>query len=244
MPLPSVSTPKYELTVPSTKEVVKFRPFLVKEEKILLMASESKDQKQVVNALRDVLAGCITSENKLDVMTLPTFDLQYIFLKLRAKSVGEVSELTVLCPSCESVSPAEIDLGNVEVTFPEGHTKEIPITDEVGLVMRYPTFEMMESQKNVDAENIESVINVLSMCVDSIYDKDNIYTRKDYSDNDFKDFVYSLTQSDLTKMQQFFDTMPNMEHELKFMCTKCKEQQSVVLRSLDDFFTSDSAMSR
>ena len=229
MPLPSVSTPKYELTVPSTKEVVKFRPFLVKEEKILLMASESKDQKQVVNALRDVLAGCITSENKLDVMTLPTFDLQYIFLKLRAKSVGEVSELTVLCPKCESVSPAEIDLGDVEVTFPEGHAKEIPITDEVGLVMRYPTFEMMESQ---------------SMCVDSIYDKDNIYTRKDYSDNDFKDFVYSLTQSDLTKMQQFFDTMPNMEHELKFMCTKCKEQQSVVLRSLDDFFTSDSAMSR
>ena len=244
MPLPSVSTPKYELTIPSTKKKVKFRPFLVREEKILLMASESKNQKQIVNALRDVLAGCIDSgKDKLDVMSLPTFDLQYIFLKLRSKSVGEIVDITVKCPKCESVNPTQLDLSEVEISYPEDHVKEIQITDAVGIVMRYPTFEMVEGNKNIDTNDIDSVIDVLSLCIEQIYDQENVYGRKDYTDKDFKDFVYSLTQSDLTKMQSFFDTMPAMKHELNFTCIKCEAKESVTLESLDDFFTSDSPTS-
>jgi hypothetical protein len=244
MSLPIVKAPKYELTIPSTKQKVKFRPFVVKEEKILLMAAESKDQKQIVNALRDVLGACIDSgKDKLDVMGLPTFDLQYIFLKLRAKSVGENVDLTVMCPKCEAVNPASIDLSEVEITYPEGHTTKIQLTDDVGIVMRYPTFEMMESNKEIDTENIDSIIEVLSMCIDQIYDKENVYGRKEYTDTDFQEFVYSLTQQDLVKMQGFFDTMPTMKHELNFTCIKCGEKETVILRSLDDFFTSDSPMS-
>ena len=244
MSLPIVRAPKYELTIPSTKQKVKFRPFVVKEEKILLMAAESKNQKQIVNALRDVLGACIDSgKDKLDVLALPTFDLQYIFLKLRSKSVGEQVDLTVMCPSCEAVNPAQVDLTEIEITYPEGHVTEIQLTDDVGITMRYPTFEMMEKQKNIDTENIDSIIDILSMCIEQIYDKENVYGRKDYTDKDFQEFVYSLTQNDLVKMQGFFDTMPTMQHELNFTCVKCEAKEQVILRSLDDFFTSDSPMS-
>jgi len=242
MGLPIIKSPKYDLVIPSTKQKVKFRPFLVKEEKVLLMAAESKNQKQVVNALRDVIGACVDfgKDKKVDIMSLPTFDLQYIFLQLRSKSVGEQVELTLQCPSCKGVNKTSVDLSLVEINYPEGHKTEIQLSDEVGVVMRYPTFEMLDSVQSLDTSDISSVIELIVICIDKIYDAENIYTRKEYSNDDFTEFVYSLTQSNLEDMQVFFNTMPNMEHEISFNCEHCDKEEKVILRGIEDFFTSGS----
>tara|TARA_Y100000310_G_C20570846_1_gene757934 strand:+ start:160 stop:870 length:711 start_codon:yes stop_codon:yes gene_type:complete len=236
MPLPTLKTPKYELVIPSTQKKVKFRPFLVKEEKILMMAAESQDPKEIVEALRNVFSACVDSKN-LDVSTLPTFDLEYIFLKLRSKSVGETVEATVPCESCGGTIPLTINLSEVEITFTEDHDNKIEFTKDIGVFMRYPNFEMSTEITEGDEESIEEVVHIISMCIDKIYDKDTVYDRNDYTNTDFEEFVMSLTQAEVNKMKVFFDTMPKMEHTIHTKCQKCESESDVVLRSLSDFFT-------
>ena len=235
MPLPTLKTPKYELTIPSTKEKIKFRPFLVKEEKILLMAAESQNPKEIVEALRNVFATCMDSK-KLDVSSLPTFDLEYIFLKLRSKSVGETVEATVVCEECGATTPCSVDLSSVEIKYSDGHESKIEFTKDIGVIMRYPNFEM-SVQISSEEESIEDVVTILALCIDKIYDKDNIYSRNDYSDDEFEEFVLSMTQSEVNKMKMFFDTMPKMEHTVHLKCPKCEKESDIVLRNLNDFFT-------
>lgn len=236
MPLPIVSTPTYEMTIPSTQETVTYRPFLVKEEKVLLMAAESKNSKQIVNAMRKVFGACIESKG-FDITKLPMFDLQYILLHLRSKSVGELAEANLTCPECSTPTPFSVDLSKVEVTTPEDHNCKIQLTDDIGIIMRYPTYEMTEVITKLDEESIDGIITMLAYCIDKIYDAENTYDRKDYSDKDIETFVEQLTQGQFQKIQKFFDTMPSIEHEVDFKCVKCKHEQKMVLRSMEDFFS-------
>ena len=235
MPLPTLKTPKYELTIPSTKEKVKFRPFLVKEEKILLMAAESRDPKEIFESLTTVISECIDKKN-LDINTWPTFDLEYVFLNLRSKSIGETVEISTQCEECNETVITSVDLSKVSVSYNDKHDSKIQLSKDIGVFMKYPNYELT-STVVTDGTEIETLIKLVSMCIDKIYDKDTIYSRTDYTDDEFEDFVLSLTQSDLDKIKQFFDTMPSMEHTETAKCLKCNHETTLEMRNLNDFFT-------
>ncbi len=236
MPLPTLKTPKYELTIPSSQVKVKFRPFLVKEEKILLMAAEGSDPSTMITALQEICGACIEQKN-FDILSLPTFDLEYIFLQLRSKSVGEMVDASSRCTKCDGVVPFEFDISEVSVIFPEDHTDKIELSKEIGLNMRYPTWSMATDLSGVDTDSVDNIFKILTWCIEKIYDKDTVYDRTDYTDSEFEDFVMSLTQPDLTKIRSFFDTMPYIEKKLVTKCPKCEHEDTRILRRMEDFFT-------
>jgi hypothetical protein len=236
MALPKLNTPTYELEVPSTDEKIKYRPFLVKEEKILMIAMESKDNAQIVNAVKDIVSEC--TFNKLDIPSMPMFDVEYIFLNIRAKSVGEVSKLKLLCPDDKKTyADVELDLTEVEVQVGNDHTNKIELTDSMGMIMTYPTIDSFQDSgiKNINAENM---LEVISSCVLQIYENngEKVYQAKDQTKKELTEFIESMNTNQFKQVQAFFDTMPKLKHTVKVKNPKTKKSSDVTLNGLNDFF--------
>ena len=233
MPLPVIHAPHYELTVPSTGQTIQYRPFLVKEEKILLMANEGGEPAEMVRAMKQIIGNCIQDDYNTDNM--PLFDVEYIFLKLRSKSVNEISEVGFQCPTCEVVNKIEIDLSKVEVTTNDNHTNKVELTDDIGLIMKYPQLDSI-NMSDLESADVDTVFNVVSSCIDSIYQDEEIYDSKDYTNDEIADFINNLTQQQFQKVQEFFDTMPKLSHTVDYDCSKCDYNEPLVLEGLQNFF--------
>lgn len=237
MALPSVEVPRYELTLPSQDVKIQFRPFLVKEEKLLLIAMESKDNKEIVSATKEILKAC--TFDKLDIDNLPMFDIEYILLQVRSKSVGEISKFRVLCPDDkETLTEVELDLSTVNVNVDDEHTNKIIVdeTRNLGLVLNYPTLNISQAGFDMDDTNIDAVFDVIISSIDHIYEGDKIYPAKDSTKEELKGFVESMSQEVFKKVKNFFDTMPQLRHEIEVENPKTKIKSKVVFRGLQDFF--------
>ena len=236
MALPKLNTPTYELEVPSTDAKVKYRPFLVKEEKILLIEMESKDNAQIINAVKDIVKSC--TFEKVDVSSMPMFDMEYIFLNIRAKSVGEISKIKVLCPDDKTTyANIELDLTEVEVQVGDDHTNKIELTDDTGMIMTYPTIDSFLDSgiEKIDANNM---LDVIGSCVLQIYENkgEKVYQAKDQTKKELTEFIESMNSGQFRKLQSFFDTMPKLKHTIKVKNPKTKKTSDVKLTGLNDFF--------
>jgi len=236
--LPKVEVPTYELTLPSEDRKVKFRPFLVKEEKILYIAQETGDNKQMVQALKEVVDAC--TFNLLKVENLPIFDVEFIFLQLRAKSVSEIAKFRTICPDDrKTYAEAEIDLTKVEVQVDDDHSNRIIIDEKrnLGIVLKYPTLKNYEfSSKSVDTNDMDKVFNILVDSIDHVFEGETIYPAKDSTKDELKDFIETLPQESFLKIKKFFDTMPKLKHEIEVTNPKTQVVSKIVLQGVSDFF--------
>ena len=236
MALPKLNTPTYELEVPSTDEKIKYRPFLVKEEKILLMAMESKDNAQIINAVKDIVSSC--TFEKLNVATMPMFDMEFIFLNIRAKSVGEVSKLKILCPDDKKTyASVELDLTKVEVQVGDEHSNKIELTDDMGMIMTYPTIDSF-LESGIETVNANNMLDIIGNCVLQIYEQkgEKVYQAKDQTKKELTEFIESMNSGQFKKLQSFFDTMPKLTHTIQVKNPKTKKTSDVKLTGLNDFF--------
>ena len=236
MALPKLTTPTYELEIPSTDAKIKYRPFLVKEEKILMMAMESKKNPDIVQAVKDIVSEC--TFNKIDLSDLPMFDVEYIFLQIRSKSVGEVSKLKLLCPD-DGVTYAdlELDLSEVKVQVGDDHTNKITLDNGMGMIMKYPTIDSFKDSGIQDI-NATNMLEVIGACIQQIYEEEGkkTYDPKDQTQKEVTDFIEQLTTKQFQNVQSFFDTMPKLKHTVKIKNPKTKVESEVVLSGLNDFF--------
>jgi len=232
MSLPVINTPTYNLVVPSSKEEITYRPFLVKEEKILLLALEEEEEKHMVNAVRTIVNNC--TFEKLNVSKLPMFDLEYVFLNIRAKSVGEVASLKLLCQDDgETYADVDIPLDKIEVEFQDDHTNMIDLTDDIKIEMSYPTFEMVEKfQANTTAD----VFKLICKCVKKIYNGEEVLERTDWTNKELNDFLDSLNSKQFQDIQAFFDTMPKLRYTAEYENPKTKKKNKRTLEGLNSFF--------
>jgi len=236
MALPKLDVPIYEMTVPSTDEKIKYRPFLVKEEKILLIAMESGENKDIIQGVKQIVSECIF--NKLKIGNLPMFDIEYMFLRIRAKSVGEVSKLKVLCPDDKKTyANVEIDLTEVEVQVDDSHNNKIELSDEMGVIMKYPSIDLF-SKAGIADINADNMIDVVATCIAQIYDKkgEEVFDSKDSTKKELVDFVEQLNTTQFQDIQKFFDTMPKLTHTVTVKNPKTKKESKVTLSGLNDFF--------
>ena len=240
MALPTIATPTYTLKVPSTNKSITYRPFLVKEEKILLMAMESKEDKDMADALRQIITNCVSTAN-FDAHTLAVFDLEYIFLNLRAKSVGEIAEPTIKCPECDTDITLKVDLTKVKVKKDRKHKAEIPLSENIGVTMKYPDIEdllAMESPMEDGEKEVDRTFTMIMHSIENIWDENSVYAAKDHTEEEINTFLESLTTDHFEKIQAFYDTMPRLEHKIKYKCIneKCDHTDEMILRGLQDFF--------
>jgi len=236
MALPKLEVPIYELTVPSTDEKIKYRPFLIKEEKILLIAMESGANEDVIQAVKQIVSEC--TFNTLKLGNMPMFDVEYIFLQIRSKSVGEVSKLKILCrDDGETYANVEVDLTEIEVQVNDDHTNKIELTDEMGVIMRYPTIDSF-STAGISDITADNMLDVIVACIDKIYDKkgEEVYDSKDSSKKELMDFVEGMNTTQFQDVQAFFDSMPKLRHEVTVVNPKTKVENIVALSGLNDFF--------
>ena len=235
MALPKLTTPTYELEIPSTDEKIKFRPFLVKEEKILLIAMEAKEQSGIISAVKAIVENC--TFGKFNVAKSPMFDVEYVFLNIRAKSVGEISTVNLAClDDKETFVKTEIDLTKVEVEMPKDHSNKVELTDEMGMIMTYPTIDSFSNfEGGINASNM---IDVISSCILQIYDKkgEEVFEAKDSTKKELVDFIEQLNSKQFQDVQGFFDTMPKLTHTVKITNPKTKKESEIVLSGLNDFF--------
>jgi len=245
MALPKIKTPTFELNLPSTGMSVPYRPFLVKEQKILLMALESEDQTEMLRSIKQIINNCVLQE--MDVDSLPMFDLEYMFLKLRAKSVGEVSNLQLGHPTgmnsegeeCEYKTDYELDLMSVEVVKEEGHTNKIILDEEsgVGIVLKYPTLNLAnEIQDAADRSQIEVITDMVVTCVDVIFDNEEVYPASESTHDEIADFLNDLSQEQFEKITDFFSTMPKLKQDITWTCVGCGKEETVELEGMANFF--------
>ena len=238
MPLPIVETQTYELTLPSTDIKVKYRPFLVKEEKILLQAMESQKQNEIVQALKQIVSAC--TFGSLNVNELPTFDLEYIFLNIRAKSVGEVAKLKVLCPDDnQTYADVEVDLTEINVQVDDKHNNNIVIDEnkKIGMIMRYPTLGSIDTEMKIDQKVSAKVLfDIIAKSIYQVYEGDKVFNATDYTKDEMTNFIESLDSKTFLKVQEFYDTMPKLIHEIEVENPKTKVKSKVVLQGLTDFF--------
>ena len=235
MALPRIDSPKYELKVPSTGAVIEYRPYLVKEEKILMMAMETKDQQQMIRALRDVIAGC--TEGKIQVENLAMFDLEYVFLKVRGKSVGETTKVGLKCKSCDHKNEIEINLDDIEVQGEVKKSVKVALTDKIGVVLKYPTVKGIQKQLGKkDGDKAEVTMAAVASSIESIYDENDVYPAENEKAEDLVNFLDSLTSTQFKKISEYFDDMPRLRHEVKFNCASCKAENSQILEGLTNFF--------
>ncbi len=236
MALPKLTTPTYELEVPSTDEKIKYRPFLVKEEKILLIAMESGEQESIISAIKDIVTEC--TYGKLDLGGMPMFDIEYIFLQIRSKSVGEVSTLKLLCPDDrETYVNVDVDLSEVMVHVDKGHNPKIELTEEMGMIMTYPTIDSLTGIEGADI-NTSNMLDVIATCISQIYDKkgEEVFDAKDQTKQELIEFVEQLNTKQFEEVQKFFDTMPKLKHTIEIENPKTKVKNEIVLQGLNDFF--------
>lgn len=244
MALPKIDVPIYSVNLISTGKPIRFRPFSVKEEKIFLMANESDDIQSIVDSTKQVLDNCILDE--IDIDTLPVFDIEYIFLNIRARSIGENINLRYKCNNdikeedseethkCNNVVEIDLNVLEIEPTLNEDNNKKIQITDKMGLVMKYPSLQML---RNYTATNeVDAILDMTIGCIDYIYDSENIYYSKDSSKEELMEFVENLMSRDLEKIKNFFDTMPKIKKDIEFKCNKCGHEELIQIEGIESFF--------
>ena len=236
MALPKLTTPTYELEIPSTDEKIKYRPFLVKEEKILMMALESKSSGDITQAVKDIVSEC--TFNKVNIDLMPMFDVEYIFLNIRSKSVGEVSKLKILCPDDKKTyADVELDLNEVNVQVGEDHTNKIELGNGMGMIMKYPSIDSFKDSgiKDINASNM---LEVISTCILQIFEEEGkkVYDPKDQTKKELTDFIEQLNTKQFKDVQKFFDTMPKLKHEITVKNPKTKIESKITLSGLNDFF--------
>ena len=236
MALPKIGYPTYELELPSTGKSIKYRPFLVKEEKVLLLALESKDEKQVIGAVKDLIKNCVITRIKVD--TLPSFDLEYLFLKIRGASIGENIILTVTClDDNETQVEANINIDDVEVFKPEGHDKKIMFDDKTGVVMRYPSMREFVEREFLQKEmKTEEVYGFIADSIDQIFDDEEVYDSSTTTKKEFRTFVESLTTKQFEKIQKFYETSPKLSHTFKVTNPNTGKESSYTIEGLQSFF--------
>ena len=230
--LPKLDVPNYELEVPSSDKKLKFRPFLVKEEKVLLMALESQDQKEMLQAMKEIIATC--TYEKFDVENSPLFDLEYIFLKIRSKSVGETSTIRVRCNDGKNFAQVEIPLDEVNVQVEEDHTNKIEINKDISVIMDYPKIDVQNVVE--EGQEVVSFFNVIKQCIYQVIDGETVHERTDMEDKDLDDFIGSLTNKHLVQFRKFFDTMPKLKYEVKYKHPKTDKFETKVLEGMQSFF--------
>ena len=243
MALPKLNIATYELIVPSTGQKVEYRPFLVKEEKLLLMAAESSDAKTITNAMKDIIAAC--TNDTLDLKNLAAFDIEYIFLQLRGKSVGDVVEINLKKPNqitcedkgCPNASQMEIDLREVKMETTKIEKPEIELTDEIGIKLNFPGLELVQKYIKPGGElATNDIFNLINECIEYIWDGDEIYKAKDSTKKELNDFIESLSTEQFNKIRDYFESMPRLRHEITWKCSKCEKTSPLVLEGLDSFF--------
>ena len=240
MPLPTIATPTYELILPSTGKKIKYRPFLVKEEKILILALESQDQSEITNAVKDVLKKCIMTRG-IKVDSLPTFDIEYIFLNIRAKSIGESIKVVVKCPD-DGVTevPVTIYVDEIEVSKPEGHTTDIVLDKTMTLRMKYPSLsQFIESNFDVSMtpeETVEKTFKVIADCMDTVFTAEDAWEAKDYTAKERLAFIEQLNSKQYKDVERFFSTMPKLSHSVEVENPNTGVKNTVLLEGLADFF--------
>ena len=233
MALPKLNTLTYELTLPSTGEQLTYRPFLVKEQKALMIAQESEDEKQIENAFAQIIDACTFGE--IDAYTMPMFDIEYVFLQLRGKSVGEKVKLNLLCPDDEKTRvDVEIDLKDIGVQMKKEHTNIVQLTDDISIIMKYPCLADMSG---FDSEGqIQSIFEMIKKCVHEVHDGDDVYPKIDMSEKELDEFIDSMTTEYFEKLSAFFETMPKLQHMVTVKNPKTKKKNEVLIEGLQSFF--------
>ena len=238
MPLPMIATPTYELDLPSTGETIKYRPFLVKEEKLLVLALESEDTKQITNAIKAVLKSCIQTKG-IKIETLPTFDIEYLFLNIRGKSVGEEIEVNVICPDDEETQgPVSINIDDNQIEVTDDHDNKIQLDDSLMMEMKYPSLE--EFIKNnfdfKETNQMDQSFALIASCIDKIYNEDEVWATADFTKKEVNEFLEQMNSSQFKDIENFFETMPKLSHTIKVINPKTKVKSDVVLEGLASFF--------
>ena len=238
MPLPKIATPTYELELPSTGKTIKYRPFLVKEEKVLVIALESEDTKQITNAIKAVLKNCVLTKG-IKVENLPTFDIEFLFLNIRGKSVGEEIEVNIVCPDDgETNVPVFIDLDSIQVERDDDHTNQIKLDDDLMMEMKYPSLEQF-IKNNFDFEEgnqMDQSFELIATCIDKIYNEDEVWATADCTKKEVKEFLESMNSSQFKEIEKFFETMPKLKHTIEVTNPNTKVTSEVVLEGLASFF--------
>ena len=238
MPLPKISTPTYELELPSTGKTIKFRPFLVKEEKLLVLALESDDSKEITNAIKAVLKDCIQTRG-VKVDTLPTFDIEYLFLNIRGKSVGEDIEISVLCPDDgETYTEVQISIDDIKVTRDKNHSTQIKIDDNLMMEMKYPSLDQfVKSNFEFSNDNqVDQSFELIASCIDKVYSADEAWTTDDFTKKEVTEFLEQMNSAQFKEIESFFSTMPKLSHEVQVVNPKTKKKSKVTLEGLASFF--------
>ena len=234
MALPKLNSVKYTLTVPSSDETIEYRPFLVKEQKILMIAQESESQTTIQKAIADTITEC--TFGKVDPWSIPSFDLEYIFINVRGKSIGEELELSLTCPDDgETVVPVKIPLDHIEVSDDKDHNPVIKLTDDVTLYMTYPTMTDISSVQ-AGLGDTEQLFSMIKTCIAEIHDGEEIHHKIDITDNDLNEFIDTMSTAHLEKINHFFETMPKLTHTIKVTNPKTKKENEITLSGFDDFF--------
>ena len=238
MPLPKISTPTYELELPSTGETIRYRPFLVKEEKVLVIALESEDTKQITNAIKNVIKSCVLTKN-IKVESLPTFDIEYLFLNIRGKSVGEDIEVNVICPDDqETTSTITLNLDDIKVQKNESHTNKIKVDSKIMMEMKYPSLDQfIKSNFDLSADNtMDQSFDLIASCIDKIYTEDEVWAAGDVSKKELLEFLEQMNSTQFKDIEKFFETMPRLSHTIQVKNPKTEVESEVVLEGLSSFF--------
>ena len=238
MPLPTIATPTYELELPSTGKKIKYRPFLVKEEKLLVLALETEDTKQISTAIKTVLKNCIQSRG-VKVESLPTFDIEYLFLNIRGKSVGEEIEVNLIAPDDEVTSvPVTINIDDIKIQKKKDHTNKIKLDKTLMMEMKYPSLdEFVKNNFDFDGEvDMDQSFDLIASCIDKIYNEEEVWSTADCTKKEVKDFLEQMNSMQFKEIEKFFETMPKLSHSVTFTNPKTKVESTVVLEGLSSFF--------
>ena len=237
MPLPKINTPTYELVIPSTGKKTRYRPFLVREEKILILALESEDMSQITNAIVEIMSACILTKG-IKVLELSTFDIEYIFLNIRSKSVGEVIEVNVTCPDDgETKVSMEINIDDIKVQKDKNHTNLIKFDESLSMKMRYPSIEQfVENNFEVRKQNVDQSLDMITSCIDQVYTEEEAWAASDCTKDELKEFIEQMNTKQFKEIEKFFTTMPKLSHTVKVQNPETKVKSDVVLEGLASFF--------
>ena len=238
MPLPKIATPTYELVLPSTDETIQFRPFLVKEEKLLVLALESEDNKQITTAIKSVLKNCVLTKG-IKVEQLPTFDIEFLFLNIRGKSVGEELEVNIVCPDDEKTQvTVDINLDDIQVQKNEEHNKQIKLDENLMMEMKYPSLDQfIKNNFDFNEKNqMDQSFQLIASCIDKIYNEDEVWATADCTKKEVNDFLEQMNSGQFKLIETFFETMPKLSHTISVTNPKTKVENDVVLEGLASFF--------
>jgi len=238
MPLPKISTPTYELELPSTGKTIQYRPFLVREEKLLVLALESEDSKQITTAIKAVIKNCIETKN-IKVENLPTFDIEYLFLNIRGKSVGEEIELNIICPDDEETSvPVKINVDEIQVQKNPSHTTKIKVDDSIMMEMKYPSLDQfIKSNFDLSGDNaMDQSFDLIASCIDKIYTEEEVWSASDVTKKELTEFLEQMNTAQFKQIENFFETMPKLSYTIKVKNPKTEIESDVVLEGLSSFF--------